>query len=303
MSTTPLKGPDGHDGASGREAADAEPTLHSRWPADRFYWSIVEIPKGATVRAGLLPAGLVHSFEDDLPAPVDSVHAVCAPTGAGGKNSTMGVVVCAASTHDLSLLPEATLSLCPASLPEFAKGAVDTSALNLLVGNLEPACMRSVRTRIGVVAAATIFLCAGSMSVALSRRAHAWERRASEALAATDAVVARVVPGGNRAALVRELEAARTQSRLEKREPGSGDAALVLAAVLSGWPSGVDCEAQSITARPESASIAVGVDGDPAPFLEQLRPPSGWSVEEPRINRAGRLAHVLVRLTKTEATP
>ena len=66
---------------------DHSPTTFA-WPPERFYWSVLEAP--GVRRPGPLPPGLLPEFQEDLPVPVEEVHAVSVPTGDGR------LVVCAA---------------------------------------------------------------------------------------------------------------------------------------------------------------------------------------------------------------
>ena len=64
----------------------SESQPHQRWPAERFFWALLEAP-GYT-RAGELPIGLRQALEDEVPA--EDLHAVCAPAADGR------LIVCAA---------------------------------------------------------------------------------------------------------------------------------------------------------------------------------------------------------------
>jgi hypothetical protein len=45
-----------------------------------------------------------------------------------------------------------------------------------------------------------------------------------------------------------------------------------------------------------SASVSGSVEGDPAPFLKALRPPAGWTMDEPRLNRADAVTRLTMQL-------
>src|SRR5688572_9736838 len=109
---------------------------HLRWPAERFYWAVLEAPGWA--RSGPIADGLRGPLADEVPTSLD-LHGACAPLGDGT------VLACAAPASEIEALRATALSLTPESLPDFARGRCDPSVLNLLTGPFEPLPVRRAR--------------------------------------------------------------------------------------------------------------------------------------------------------------
>ena len=107
--------------------------IHPRWPAERFFWSVVDAPGWKA--SGVLPAALLEKFGEELPVDVTTVHAVGMPMGDGT------VLACGVSIDELANLDPGALSLAPMDFPAFvnaADGPLLAEQLNLLVGVWEP---------------------------------------------------------------------------------------------------------------------------------------------------------------------
>jgi hypothetical protein len=267
----------------------AQDATHPRWPADRFYWSVLDAP--ASVRPGPLPAGLAQAFEDEVPTGGEALHAVCAPMGEGR------IAVCGAPRSQLEALPPGTLSLSPEAIPECVGPSLDASSFNLLVGELEPQPLRRARSRRHLLTTAAALACAALLSLGLLRRAQhdqavAAAERGALATAMAQAKVSELT-------LPRELDTLRRAAKSQTLRPsGSPDAAPALAALLAAWPAQVPCKPQSISIDASGASIELSVEGDPSPFLRAFKAPQGWTLAEPRLNTAGSLTRLSLTLRR-----
>ncbi len=259
---------------------------HLRWPPEKLFWALLEAPGWA--RRGVVPEGLFPALDDELPLPVESLHAICAPAGGAA------LLVCAALRADLAGLDGDVLSLSPSELPAFAAGRCEPAHLNLLVGEYEPRLVRRTRTRVRALALVTVLIAAGLVSVGLSRRGEAWRLDARAHRESARQILAAVVaPGIDPAS---EIDRLRRANQATRREKAPTDAALSLAAVLTGWPAQVSCAAHSIAVGQAGATLSLDVEGDPTPFLESLRPPAGWALDEPRLNTTESGARLSLRL-------
>lgn len=264
------------------------------WPAERFYWAALEAPGWR--RAGPLPDGLREAAADELPGPADDLFAVCTPARDGT------VLVCAAPRAALASLDAATEALTPTALPEFADATCAPAAFNLLVGEFEPGAVRRARNRTRGLIASSIALCALVVSFGLHRRTEAWRAGAERANAAAREVTGSALPAGGE--LRAEIERLRRAARIDGQRGKPADASLVLASVLAGWPAQVPCVTHSIAVGENGANLSLAVEGDPTPFLEAIRPPPGWVLDEPRLNAADGKTRVSLRLRpEREASP
>lgn len=268
-------------------------TRPERWPAERFYWAVLEAPGYA--RSGPLAPGLRASLEDELPVAIDSLHAVGTPL------DDQRLVVCAAPWEALQALEPGTLSLTPESLPDFAAGGTPES-LNLLTGEFEPIPIRRGRARRNLLAMAACLACSALLSFGLLRRAHAWTNAAAQAHIATELVLKNVaVPSPE--ALTLELRRLGGTPHTIKSDTPAADAALTLASLLNTWPAQVPSKPQSLAINASGLSVAVTVEGDPSPFLKAFKAPQGFTQDEPQINTAGTVTRVNLRLRPKGATP
>jgi hypothetical protein len=265
-----------------RAAPEATDVRHLRWPAERFYWAVLDAP--GLRRAGELPPGLRGAFEDEAPAP--DLHIVCAPIRDGRA------LACGAPNE--ALAPLQALSLCPDGLPDLGV-EVDPRSLNLLVGAFEPPMLKRIRTRRRTMIVAALALTAAFTSIGLARRAAHDSERARSLDRAAQGLARAVVPAAPQS-LGAELERARRAAGVQVKPPP--DAALTLAAVLAGWPTQVTSRPQSIVIGGETASLSVNVEGDSTPFLQALHPPAGWVLEEPRLTAAGTLTRLTLQLRR-----
>lgn len=265
------------------------------WPADHFYWAILDAP--GVRRAGPIPAGLLPLLEDDVPASADDLHAVGVPL-AGGR-----LCVCAAEAAALRAIPPGTLSLTPESLPSFlANQCLSPDQFNLLAGAFEPGPLRRRRVRRHALAAGTMALCAALVAIGLHRRASRWEAYAHDARATSQTLAAETanVPPHQLAAQAARLRG--TLDALAKAAP-SPDASIPLAAALKAWPASIPSKPQSITTNPTGIAISVTLEGEPAAFLDAFMPPEGWTLDEPRVNSADKVARLALQLRPRGARP
>jgi hypothetical protein len=258
------------------------------WPPDRFYWAVVDA--NGWNSAGPLPRGCAGALADEVPVPIEDLHAVCAPAG-NGK-----LIVCAAEREAIQALDPETLSLGPSELPEGISGLAGLQSLELLTGEFEPLPIRRVRTRRRILALATVALCGGLVSYGLSRRAETWLDLSAQQRAAAVTLAASTIPSGDPDLLA--LEANRVRGRKSPKELSPApDASIALAELLQIWPTEVGNKPQGITIAPTSMSCSVLVEGDPSPFLKALQAPRGWVLHEPRLNSSGAATRLTLHLT------
>jgi hypothetical protein len=268
--------------------------MHQTWPAARFYWALLDAP-GVKARApGPLPPGLLADLAEEVPVPVEELHAVAAP--AGGS-----LLVCAARRSDLSDLPPHVLRLVPAGTPA-GLAAGDLSVLNLLVGEFEPRDQRRERERRQMMMLGTFVLVSAMAAIGLFRRtAQSGAVARDAALAAGRAVAAWLPPGAPPEALNAEVSRLKQASQATTQVNPAPDAALALAALLRAWPATVPCKPQSIAVTETGITVSVLVEGDARPFLQAFAPPEGWTMEEPRVNSADKFVRIAIDLKPSAA--
>jgi hypothetical protein len=265
--------------------ADARVT----WPPERFYWAIVE--GVALRRPGPLPPGLLTLAADDIPADIDTLHAVGAPDARGR------VIICAADRAPLASLPHDSISLTPAAVPDFSDA--DPAAFELLVGAFEPRSIRTRRLRRHAGLAATVLLCGSLVAAGAIRRAAHDERTARRL---TDARATLLAAAGLSADELAERLA--RQHALESalaRATAPRDVTPLFADLLRRWPSTADASVESFSLTDSRVLASVSLASDPAAFLAGVSAPPGWRLEEPRLSATRGLTRVSLELTPEPA--
>lgn len=260
----------------------ARPPGVELWPADRFYWAVIEAPGIATrsdQAARPLPPGLFDDVAAQIPRPLDELHSVVIAAHEASR-----VIVCAIDTDTLRALPATTLRAAPRSLPDDLGLTTNLDHINLLVGPFEPRPIRRARTHRQLAFAVMLTLAAILLFVGLSRRAeHADRLTVAVKQAIADTLTNANIAAPDAAALSSDLARQRRLANIDLTTRRPPDASEALAALLAAWPSDPSAKPQSISIGPDAASIAVIVTGDPSPFVAALKAPPGWIVDEPRL--------------------
>ncbi len=285
----------GETTASSPGSADMASTPDLQWPPDRFYWAMVEAPGLRT--AGPLPPGLLPMAEEQIPAPMEGLHAVCMPLDASQ------VLVCAAARDELASLPAAISTLSPSSIPADIAVGANASALNLLIGEFEPREARRARLRSHALAATAVLICASLITIGFARRAAHFNALSSEARAAIFSAVESTLENPTSPFALREMRTVRDSLQNAAAITHPTDATPALAALLATWPAEVSSTPQTITATADDLSISVAVEGDPARFLAAFTPPDGWTMDQPRLNAAGDVTRIVIRLRQSRKEP
>ncbi len=261
--------------------ATATSTLSEvRLPPERLYWAVLDAP---AARDRLTALG--YLFESVLPVPVERVHAVYLPLSDGR------FLACGMDREQLAAHDDGALVLGPETMPQFLDGAVDPVTINLLVGASEPGAIRRARRRVTFMACAAILVCALAVGWGQLRRASRWHEISESFAQATAGVYDRVLPASTgsvppAARLIAEL---RTLDRTRTDAPAGSprEIAPTLAAVLASWPPGLPASTESLTAAAGAITLTVRLpDESSAERLErELKPPPGWRVSQPTVQR------------------
>lgn len=268
--------------------SETQPTTTLQWPASRFYWA--RIDGLGWSKSGPLPAGLVATLAEEFPVPIESLHAVGAPTDDGQ------LLVCACARETIEQIDSGLIELKPAALPPgmMLDGACDH--LNMLVGEFEPAPIRTARRNRHLLLATTSLLCIAAVSIGLVRRSGAAQSNAAESAKAASVLVLDFTQDRRDEGMGQQLQAMRTIVDVSKRVKTATDAAAGFEALLKSWPTQVACKPQSVTVSSDGISFGVVIEGDPAPFLKAFTPPTGFALDEPRVTSVGPVTRLTLHL-------
>ncbi len=279
------------------------------WPADRFYWSLLNAPMGRALssqRAAPLPPGLCAAMQDDVPTPMEDLHAVGIRLDAtnNGSNKVLAVAV---RREALAELSSATRTLSPASIPPLDERLeqLEPMRLNVLVGMFEPRAIRRARALRHLLGMAAVLAAAGLLSAGLHRRAEHAASLADAVDAQSASLLSHAAESGvtDQRTLERELAQARALRTAMRDPQATADAIPALLSVLRSWPTSASATPQTLGvsgANGGEATLSVSVEGDPAEFLRQLTPPDGWTLDEPRLNASGSVTRVVLTLRRAK---
>lgn len=265
--------------------------MNPRWPGERFLWSVVE--DSPWRGSGQVPPGVLAEAADDLPAPIEDLHAV------GAVIDASRIIVCAIDRRELEGLDHAATSLTPEAIPPCLGVEIDPLQLNLLVGEFEPRPMRRTRLVRHIAAAGLVAAIVASIALGLARRTEHWRAVASKTRQARIELASRLAPGVPLRELPYELTRLRTIAEAASRVVPPRDAAVTLAAVLTQWPNATTATPQSISIADSLVTMTVAVEQDPSAFLANLRAPEGWQLEDPRLNAAGGTTRLSLTMVPT----
>jgi hypothetical protein len=234
---------------------------------------------------------------EDIPVPAEELHAVGIPLP-GGQTA-----VCALPRETLLSLDRSPGGLRPAAVPAFLDGLARADDFEMLVGEFEPRSSRAARARSHLIAAVAVALCAGLIALGLSRRAEAARRAAVEFGSAADRLAFDAVGATDTRLLREQADAAEAHQRVWRELKMPQDRSGPLAAFLAGWPSGIEAVPQSVSFRQDAAAASVTLPGDAVAFLRAIQAPSGWLLEEPRVDAGAAGTRVTLRLRPGGAGP
>ncbi|MCA9284394.1 MAG: hypothetical protein KDA22_04215 [Phycisphaerales bacterium] len=287
-----------------------------RCPSTSLYWAVLDasmLPR----RPGS-PSGrqLGYLFEEVLPVPIESVHAVYLPLHGQHYLACGADEALVRAAHD-----NGALALVPTELPPFVVesaaasgvgGTVDVDRLNLLTGAFEPHAVGRARRRWLAHVAIAALSVAVLVFVGQWRRATAIDQAARGLAEDRLADLRTALPAGQQSAAnpelallaeLRQLEQTRTAPPAAMRERS---AATILAEVMRLWP-------RSVTARPDSASVSsnaivlrgtAATSDDAQRLADAFRDLEGWTLEQPQFRAGAEGASFTVTLRPAgEAAP
>lgn len=261
--------------------AIAENDASASWEPSQFYWSVVEAPGVWGAKSGEVSPGVLAAVEEDLPEPIDDLHAVCTPID-GGR-----LLICVARKADLRQLDPTIERLVPREVPEALGVRADQTRLNLLVGAFVPARIRQFRQRFVNAIVLLLLVCTVAGSVGLRRRTMNAEARAASSARLINQLLSEHAPGTQAEAITRTRDTLREAVAIVDQLPPRFAAPAVLADMLEVWPVQTGAKPQSMLVTQEGIAISVVADKDPAQFLEAMRAPIGYAAEEPKLAIVG----------------
>ena len=295
-------------------APPSEPTQHLRWPAEGFYWAVLDgsvlSSAGRTGRTRL-SLRLGHLFESVLPGlAIEEIHAVYRPlpaVGAGRRYLACGVPR-AVLEHEV---PPQAVTLTPDSLPSFVDDEVDPADFNLLTGLFLPKAARSLKRRWLMHVALVLIACASLIVLGIKRRVHAAQDQIASIGTAKARVLQQVIGpsavGSGRSSQPPELRLTAELRRLQQtRSADVGvsevvDGSAVLNNLLVLWPNDLHAQTESLSISPGSINIRARVPtmADAQRLADAFVPLKGWRLKQPQTESRRDHVAAILRLVKS----
>lgn len=280
-------------------------TQHVRWPAERFYWGLLDTSKvkvRATWSRQRLEERLGYLFEGVLPGvAVEDVHAVYEELPGGGRHLACAVP---RSVLDEEVVAEA-VTLTPEVVPPFADGQVEPARFNLLCGRYRPRAVRTLERRWILVVLLFAAAASGAVIFGLERRAAAVGKRIAALEAASHQMIQEALGfDAMRGSQPPSIRLTAERRRLEQTRGGDqsvaevADVTGVVGKLLAAWPADVYVEAESITVTPALITIRgqVPTMADVQKLADSLGSFRGWRVQVPRSEAQRGRVEVTVQL-------
>jgi hypothetical protein len=278
---------------------------HRVLPTEDLYWALLDA-SALPVRRQSDAQALGFLFENALPAPIDTFHAVYHRAGAGGGQ----ILACAMPREDLRALMDTngeTLSLCPEKLPAFISERVECepSLLNLLTREFEPRSVKRGKRRwlmtwSGIIATLLVLVIFG-----LERRTAAVRGQIAQTRGARAQLIAQstgIAVSGNQPAELRFLAELRSLRQTRQRSGGNAEDATseiqevtpVLADLLGRWPKELHVLVESLSITPTTMTLRgqTPSSGDVQSLANAFDAIAGWRLQQPQISSAGAQAGV-----------
>lgn len=266
-----------------------------QWPTDRFYWSVLRVPRSLPLHPRRRQEALAYLFEVELPMPVEQLQVKYF------RLAQRTFVACGiereACLHEA--LAAATV-LQPESWPAFVSLAVadktlpPTPPLNLLCGDLEGAPVKRLRRRCIVEALLLVAITVALFVTGILRQSGAIFAHAA-VLDEQRAEVINTVLGQRQSSgplppeqrLIAELRRLERSRNVQRIDVAVLDASDTFSRLLSAWPDKqFHVRTQNVLITPEALTVRGTVENadDAAIFVEQLRGVPGWRAGQPRVD-------------------
>ncbi len=274
-------------------APTSHDALHLRWPAERFYWAILDTSSvPVTVRSRRERLG--YLFESVLPGvAIEQVQTVYQRLPGDGKRT----LACGLPKNVLKDdVDPSAVTLTPDSAPGFLDGQVDLARLNLLTGSFLPQPVRHLRRRWLLHICLLFTLCAALLIVGLERRSSLHRGTMNDLTAAHDTIIKHVLgsdaplPGAGALPGTGELRLIAQRRRLEQTRSDDlpvssvGNAAAILAQLLALWPQDLHTQTQSISITTSSITVRASVPtmSDAQTLADAFASMNGWRLQQPQ---------------------
>ncbi len=288
--------------------------MHLRWPADRFYWAILDTASmPATVRSR--QARLGYLFESVLPGvAIEQVQAVYQPLPGDAKR----ILACGLSKKVLEdEVDQSAVTLTPDAGPGFLEEPIDLAQLNLLTGSFLPQVIRRLRRRWLLHVCLIFTLCGSLLIIGLERRTNLHRHTISDLTAVRDTVIKQVLgptttlPGAGALPGAGELRLIAQRRRLEQTRSDDlpisevGNASAILARLLALWPQDLHTQTQSISITSSSITVRLSLPTmvDAQTLANAFTSMNGWRLQQPQSEARRDRVDVTLRFEPIEELP
>jgi len=258
---------------------------------------VLDAPVADGLRGKARVRALLFALEQDLPLPVDDIHAVFV---AGSDNR---IIACACLRDHLVRLAAFSDVVHPVEIPGWLDCDRGAAEFNLLGGEIASNRVR----RMGVVQlVAVLLVCtllSGLLSTGFVLRSRAFERVRQDAHAATSAAQRLVLPpagAGAQPASIRLAALVRTvnANSLAVTDSDFVPATDSLEQILARWPQDVRLQRLTVGKQDIRIDLTMPVSLDPSLLIGALEDLEGWVLSAPVIRRSQETTAVSLSLQR-----
>jgi hypothetical protein len=266
-----------------------------RWPANRFYWAIVE---ERNLRTHVRIGAASYLAEPIFPVPLEQLQVTAAPLDDGR------VLVCGLDKSSLESVDRATVvALYPEQPPPMIEGVGNAAIgrLNMLRGCYLPRTIRTARFHLILIGAIALVAVATLLCTGLSNRtSHLMDQiaRSRERIAETQRTV--LGHSNNRHDQPPELRFTAELRRLQQTRSvppiALADATATLQLLLACWPENLHTTTELMSITATSITVRFEIPSAELSALEEsLQNLDGWQRQQPEITNRGDLAMIAIR--------
>lgn len=280
-------------------------SLDFRLEPEQFYWAVLDTKSLGNRRPST--RSLDYLFEAVLPLAIDEVHAVYE------RIDRHSFIACGMEKQRLEEQVQShtdeILTLAPRQLPSYfgEDFDLDPALLNFLKDTYTPRRVRRLQSRWLATAAMLMLLLTVILVLGLERRVQSLNQL-SENLRTHQSHIAAEIFGESAMTsalppslqLTAELRELRSTRSVDVPTLAQSDAAMMLADLLSHWPSELSMQTNSITITGEAITIQADLNesSDVQMLAQALEPMDTWSLRQPRVDSAGESVRATIQLAR-----
>jgi len=267
--------------------------------ADECYWSVLDGSVADGLRGKARQRALLFALEQDLPMPIDEIHAVFLARP-GGQ-----IIACACPRDLLVQLAEDADVVHPEAIPDWLDCDQDAVDFDLLGGDILSKRVRRMGAMHLVTVLLVCTLLSSLLTVGFVIRSRAFEQERQDARAATNAAQGLVLPPAGAGAQPTSIRLAALLRTVNSHSDTVMNSDFVSATdsleqILARWPQDVRLQRLTVGKLDIRIDLTMPADLDPSLFIGALEELNDWTLSAPVVRRSQESTSVSLSLQRAE---